>query len=54
MVLFVEKGNELFFEVLLCERRHEVKGIFGEIVTRGIFPTTVGTNTRHRWAYQNS
>ena len=41
MVLFVEKGNELFFEVLLCERRHEVKGKFGEIVTRGIFPTTV-------------
>lgn len=41
MVLFVEKGNELFLEVLLCERRHEVKGKFGEIVTRGIFPTTV-------------
>jgi len=41
MVLFVEKGNELFFEVLLCERRHEVIGKFGETVTRGIFPTTV-------------
>ena len=41
MVLFVEKGNELFFEVLLCERRHKVIGKFGEMVTRGIFPTTV-------------
>ena len=41
MVLFVEKGNELFFEVLLCELRHEVIGKFGEMVTRGIFPTTV-------------
>ena len=40
MVLFVEKGNELF-EVLLCELRHEVIGKFGEMVTRGIFPTTV-------------
>ena len=26
---------------MLCERRHEVKGKFGDIVTRGIFPTTV-------------
>ena len=39
--LFVERGNELFFEVCLCERRHEVRGLSGQIVIQGIFPTTV-------------
>ena len=41
MVLFVERENKLFFEVGLCEQRHEFKGLFGQIVTRGIFPNTV-------------